>query len=245
MSAAPAPGAGVDEAPAPQPKAPQRRGGRLRSVVPRIAARHSALRSQVVVSLKILLPAVAVALVMLVLMWSRLSPEDQRFAIPRVVVKPEDLENLKMEAPRYVGIDAQSQPFTVTARLATQGASGSPLTHLEEPKGDILLSAGSWIAVEARQGVYDKTAETLELSGDVSLFHDRGYQLRTERARVLFAPGEAQGDAPVHGQGPDTELRGEGFRLEAKGARILLLGESRIVLYPQEAGQPRPGIVQR
>ncbi len=245
MSAAPAPGAGAGEAPAPQPQAPQRRGGRLRSVVPRIAPRHSALRSQVVMSLKILLPAVAVALVMLVLMWSRLSPEDQRFAIPRVVVKPEDLENLKMEAPRYVGIDAQSQPFTVTARLATQGASGSPLTHLEEPKGDILLSAGSWIAVEARQGVYDKTAETLDLSGDVSLFHDRGYQLRTERARVLFAPGEAQGDAPVHGQGPDTELSGEGFRLEAKGARILLLGESRIVLYPQEAGQPRPGIVQR
>jgi lipopolysaccharide export system protein LptC len=231
----------------PQPAAAPapRRGGRLRSVVPRIAPRHSALRSQVVVSLKILLPAAAVALVMLVLMWSRLSPDDQRFAIPKVVVKPEDLENLKMESPRYVGIDAQNQPFTVTARLATQGASGSPLTGLEEPKGDILLSAGSWIAVEARQGVYDKTAETLELSGDVSLFHDRGYQLRTARARVLFAPGEAEGDAPVHGQGPDTELHGEGFRLEAKGARILLLGESRIVFFPQEPGQSRPGIVPR
>ncbi|MFM8988603.1 MAG: LPS export ABC transporter periplasmic protein LptC [Alphaproteobacteria bacterium] len=231
----------------PQAAAPAapRRGGRLRSVVPRIAPRHSALRSPVVVSLKILLPAAAVALVMLVLMWSRFSPDDQRFSIPKVVVKPEDLENLKMEAPRYVGIDAQNQPFTVTARLATQGASGSPLTELEEPKGDILLSAGSWIAVEARQGVYDKSAETLDLSGDVSVFHDRGYQLRTERARVFLSPGEAEGDAPVHGQGPDTELRGAGFRLEAKGARILLLGESRIVFFPQEPGQSRPGIVPR
>jgi hypothetical protein len=49
----------------------------------------------------------------------------------------------------------------------------------------------------------------------------------------------------VHGQGPDTELHGEGFRLEAKGARILLLGESRIVFFPQEPGQSRPGIVPR
>jgi lipopolysaccharide export system protein LptC len=204
---------------------------RFGSIAPRLARRHSAIYSRFVALMKIVLPATAVGLVLLVLLWPRFNAQEQRFTIPKVVVKPEDLENLKMQQPRFVGVDQQDQPFTVTARLATQAASGSALTELDEPKGDISLKDGSWIAVEASHGVYDKQGETLDLTGTVTLFHDRGYELHTEHARVSFAPGTAAGDKPVRGQGPDVELSGAGFRLEGKGTRIFLTGESRVVLY--------------
>lgn len=204
---------------------------RFDSIVPRAARQHSAIYSRFVALMKIVLPATAVGLVLLVLLWPRFNSQEQRFTIPKVVVKPEDLENLKMQQPRFVGVDQQMQPFTVTARLATQAASGSALTELDEPKGDISLKDGSWIAVEASHGVYDKQGETLDLTGTVTLFHDRGYELHTEHARVSFAPGTAEGDKPVRGQGPDVELSGAGFRLEGKGTRIFLTGESRVVLF--------------
>jgi lipopolysaccharide export system protein LptC len=212
---------------APKPAAPRRFG----SIAPRLARRHSAIYSRFVALMKIVLPATAVGLVLLVLLWPRFNAQDQRFAIPKVVVKPEDLENLKMQQPRYVGVDQQNQPFTVTAKLAIQAAPGSALTELEEPRGDIALRDGSWIAVEASHGVYDKQGETLDLTGAVTLFQDRGYELHTEHARVSFSPGTAEGEQPVRGQGPDVELSGAGFRLENKGMRILLTGESRVVLF--------------
>jgi len=208
-------------------------GRRFDSVLPRLARHHSRVYSRFVALLKIVLPATAVGLVLLIMLWPRFNGQEQRFTIPKVVVKPDDLENLKMEQPRFVGVDQQNQPFTVTAKLASQGTSGSSLTELDEPRGDISLKDGSWIAVEANHGVYDKQGETLDLTGAVTLFHDRGYELHTEHARVSMATGSAEGNEPVRGQGPDIELSGVGFRLEDKGARILLNGQSRVVLYPQ------------
>ena len=219
-------------------------GERLARFTPRLARHHNAVYSHVVLLLKIVLPATAVGLVLLVLLWPRFNAQEQRFAIPKVVVKPEDLENLKMEMPRFVGVDAQRQPFTVTARVASQAAGGGRLTDLAEPKGDITLKNGSWIALEADHGVYDKENGSLDLDGGVTLFHDRGYELRTEKARVFFTPGDAEGDKPVRGQGADLELSGQGFRLEAKGERIFLTGQSRIVLYPQGGERGTKGLLK-
>jgi lipopolysaccharide export system protein LptC len=36
----------------------------------------------------------------------------------------------------------------------------------------------------------------------------------------------------VEGQGPNSELQGEGFRLLDRGVRIIVTGKSRLVLYP-------------
>lgn len=238
MTALPEP----EAAPAPS-SGPRRIGERLASIVPLQRRQHSAGYSRFVISMKIALPAAAVALLLAVTLWSRVHTGESRFAIPKVVVKPDDLENLRMEAPRYVGIDERNQPFLITARFAAQAASGEPLTLLEEPKGDIALANGTWIAMEAQRGTYDRRAEALELNGSVTLFQDRGYQLHTQSARFLFRPGNAEGDSPVNGQGPDLEMEAAGFRIEEKGARIFLLGQSRILSYarrPAEAAGARP-----
>lgn len=222
--------------------APLRRiGERLASIVPEPARRHSLGYSRFVLSMRIALPAAAVALLLVVSLWSHINPGEIRFSIPKVVVKPDDLENLRMESPRYVGLDERDQPFTITARLASQSAGGGALTELAEPKGDIALASGSWIAMEAQRGLYDRHTETLDLDGGVAVFQDRGYQLHTDRARFLFRPGNAVGDAPVQGQGPDSELTGEGFLIEDRGARVHLRGASRIIFHPHKDAGPTAG----
>jgi lipopolysaccharide export system protein LptC len=207
-------------------------GDRFARFAPRLSGRHSAGYSHFVSLLKIVLPASAVALAMLVLLWPKLNPQQERFRIPKVEVRLEDLENLRMRNPRYVGVDNQKQPFTLTAELATQEAAGTMITWLQKPHGDITLKDGTWIQVEADQGTYDKHAETLDLAGGVTVFHDRGYEIHTERARVHFETSMVEGDAAVRGQGPDMELTGDGFRIEDKGERIFITGKARLMLFP-------------
>jgi lipopolysaccharide export system protein LptC len=195
--------------------------------------RHSAFYSRFVSLLKVVLPATAVVLAGLVLFWPQLNPLDSRFRLRAVQVSIDDLENLRMVSPRVVGTDAKNQPYTITAAVATQAAGGSELTELASPKGDIALNDGSWIALTANQGEYNKQTRILNLWDHVNVFHDAGYEIKTERAEADLNAGSVSGDDPVEGQGPDSSLRGQGFRIYNKGAHIVVTGKSRLVLYPQ------------
>jgi lipopolysaccharide export system protein LptC len=203
----------------------------LERAVPR---RYSAFYSHLVTLLKLVLPSVAVGLVAMILLWPQLNPIDQRFRLKPVAVGIEDLENLRMISPRYTGSDAQNQPYTVTADQALQISGDSNVTDLVKPKGDITLKDGTWLALSAETGVYRKKDEMLDLEGNVNLFHDGGYEIATTRARIDLRKNSAEGKDPVVGQGPDTELRGEGFRVDDRGQRIFVTGQSRLVIRPGE-----------
>jgi len=201
----------------------------IERAVPR---RYSALHSQVVNLLKILLPAVALGLVAMVLLWPQLNPIDDRFRLRSVGVSIDDLENLRMVNPRYVATDSQDQPYSLTADQALQLSGDGNITDLVKPKGDITLKDGTWLALSADAGVYHKKDELLDLEGNVNLFHDGGYEIVTPKARIDLDKGDASGDSPVTGQGPDTELEGEGFRVYNRGDRVLVTGQSRLLIRP-------------
>jgi lipopolysaccharide export system protein LptC len=167
-----------------------------------------------------------------VLFWPQLNPLDNRFRLKPVQVSIDDLENLRMVSPRFVGTDARNQPFAITADQATQEAGSSDVTALANPKGDLTLNNGSWIALAALEGQYHKETRILDLWDEVNVFHDAGYEIKTRRAKADLGAGDVFGDDPVEGQGPDSQLRGQGFRIYEKGARIAITGKSRLVLYP-------------
>ncbi len=202
--------------------------------------RHSRVYSRVVMLMKVVFPAAAVALAALVLLWPQINPLEGRFRIKPVQVSIDDLSNLRMVSPRVLGTDTKNEPYVITASLATQAAGGSDVTDLTSPKGDISLNDGAWIAMTANQGQYNKKTRMLDLWDHVNVFHDSGYELRTERAEADLGQGSVAGNDPVEGHGPDTAVQGEGFRIYDKGARILVTGKSRLVLYPQQQQQPAP-----
>jgi lipopolysaccharide export system protein LptC len=185
-----------------------------------VPRRYSAFYSHLVTLLKLVLPSVAVGLVAMILLW------------PQLI---EDLENLRMINPRYTGSDTQNQPYVVTADQALQVSGDSNVTNLMKPKGDITLKDGTWLALSAETGVYRKKDELLDLEGSVNLFHDGGYEIVTSQARVDLRKNSAEGGQPVVGQGPDTELRGEGFRVHNGGERVIVTGRSRLVIRSPDA----------
>lgn len=183
---------------------------------------------------KVMLPVAAVGLIALVVLWPHLRTEDLRFRIGFAAIKSNVDGDPNLLNPRYVGTDDDNQPYAVTADIAKKldGEGLDVRIGLELPKADITLKDGTWLVLTAENGIYTRRVKTLDLAGSVNLFHDSGYEFRTEKAVVDLSQGLAHGDQPVKGQGPFGTLQAEGFRLLDKGRTILFTGKSKMVLQP-------------
>ena len=214
-------------------------GGRRRNL-PRPQSRQRAAlsnHSSFVGAMKIVLPAIAIAIVILVIAWPQFRNHEEGFHIGIANISPEDVQNLRMIKPRYQGTDRRGEPFTVTANSATKTSPTSDVVTLEHPMADITITSGNWIALRANYGVYREQDQQLDLIGSVNLFHDDGYEFDTLAAHVNLANNTADGDDPVHGQGPFGDIRSEGFRILDKGERVLFTGKAHLLLRPRaEAG---------
>lgn len=200
-------------------------------------ARHARHRpgqgyTRFVTVMKVLLPMLAAGLVVLLAVWSQFNLQETRFTLGVTEVAPDQIESLNMVNARFDGIDEKNRPYSVTAELVTQAGESADLIELTQPKADITLESGAWIALTAESGAFSRKAELLDLAGDVSLFHDRGFEMHTEQAQVNLKEGVASGDARVFGQGPAGELESEGFRVSDDGKRILFGGRARLLIIP-------------
>ena len=204
----------------------------LLSVPPSVSHWRAVGYSRFVSLMKVLLPLLAFVLLVLVAAWPYLNAEDSRFRIGFAALKAREAAVPRMVSPRYVGLDKDHRPFSVTADLATDETNSAAVIALEMPKADITLDDGSWLVLTSESGVYSRDAQNLSLAGDVTLYHDSGYEIRTAAAAVDLVKGSASGNEPVAGHGPFGDLRSEGFRLRDKGRVITFTGKARLTLYP-------------
>ncbi|MGO1119145.1 LPS export ABC transporter periplasmic protein LptC [Rhodovibrionaceae bacterium A322] len=183
--------------------------------------------------MKFVLPALAVALILLIIVWPRLEADEKSFRLGISDLAAELTSNSVMVNPRFAGMDENGRPFNVTAENASQEQYGADAIDLEEPRADMELEDGAWLALAASQGRYKRESEFLTLRGNVSLFHDEGFEVRTEEADVDLAAGRAEGNQTVEAQGPFGTIVGEGFRIEERGNIIQFTGRSRLLIYPE------------
>ncbi len=188
--------------------------------------------SRFVTMMKVLLPVIALLLIVLVVVWPYLKLDDTRFSIGFTALKVGNVEDPAMINPRFQGADSDKQTFSITADIAKNLLNAEKSVELEMPKADISLDDGSWLVVTAKSGIYVRERETLTLNDSVNLFHDSGYEFRTESANIDLTKGTASGSVPVEGQGPFGNLQAEGFRLVDKGKTIFFTGKSKLTIYP-------------
>ena len=182
--------------------------------------------------MRVLLPTVATALVIVVVLWPQLSDQHGRYSITPKQISADAAKNLTMVNSIYTGVDEKQRPFTVTADSVRLANADSSRIGLTGPKADILMRDGSWIALTADSGTYNRDSKMLVLDGGVNLFHDSGYEFHTKSAVVDMEAGNARGSDPVEGQGPFGNLKAEGFVVHNRGERIEFNGKSTLVLHP-------------
>lgn len=203
----------------------------------RRSAGSGALYSRFVGFLKLFLPMVATALMLIVMIWPQLTSKDEGFRIAVADISVEDARNLRMINPRYMGVDDDNQPYALTADDARQASGDDQMVRLTEPKADVTLHDGTWIALTAEFGSYYRDIRLLDLFGSVNLYHDQGFEFHTASAQFDLANGGASGQEPVQGQGPFGTVQSQGFRITDDGKSIIFTGKSHMVIVPDAKGR--------
>lgn len=203
---------------------------------PRLSGRNG--YSLFVTSMKLLLPALATGLVLLVVAWPQIIADHRGIGLDFSKIARDQAKTLNMLNAHYSGVDENNQPFNVSADMATQAPGNEDMIELQYPRANIKTTKGELVALSARLGLYDREGEMLDLNGTVHVTHDKGFEITTETATVDLKDGSAAGESPVSGHGPSGELQSEGFLIREKGQIIVFTGKSRLIHFPGSEGSP-------
>jgi lipopolysaccharide export system protein LptC len=225
---------------------------RLHSSAAPISRRNPSFRASVidrysrrVQFLKRILPAIGVALLLLVGLWPKLHPMLQQVRLGFPAIDLREARELRMLNPRYAGLDRYGRPYVVAAAVGRQTPDRNDVMALEQPKAVMTVHGGASVAVTAATGIYQSPAQLLDLFGDVTLVHENGMRFVTQRAHVNLADNTAEGQNPIEGHGPSGDIKGEGFQILSKGDTIVVTGRSDLLLKgakPSEASAGPPGL---
>jgi lipopolysaccharide export system protein LptC len=187
--------------------------------------------SRFVGMMKLALPATAVALLGLLIVWPKLAPRDEEFRVAFANFKAtQGIDTQSMVNPRYFGTDDKNQPFTVTAELGTQVDQELQAVSMDRPVAHLDKRDGGSMVINSDLGVFQQKANTLDLYGHVDLYQDKGYEVHSDSAHIDVGTRDGFGEEPTHGWGPAGVIDGEGFRLWDGGSRIMFTGKAKAVL---------------
>ncbi len=177
--------------------------------------------------LRIALPIIAAVLVVAIF-WSGQSRNYT--PVPRSQILSEPQGQTELLNPRFESADNDKQPFTITAKKAVQDQAEPDLVHLEKPVADMTSKDGTWVAIEADQGLFYQENRILHLSGGVRLFHDTGYELTSKEADIDMFKQTAITKGAVSGRGPMGTI--EATKLHANGNTGIMIfdGPATLVL---------------
>ena len=196
---------------------------------PRWSGRNS--YSNFVALMKVTLPVVAIMLVGLIVFWNKIVPNPRLLAPDFSSLSGDFAENLSMINPRFDGVDNQGRPYHLTASEAQQADTDANEVNLIGPSGDLTLEDGAWLSLAADLGRYLRKEELLYLEGNVSFFHDQGFEMQSPVALVDFHASRASGDQGVSGQGPSGLLEAQGFDFRNEAMDIYFTGKSHLTIF--------------
>lgn len=151
--------------------------------------------------MKVMLPIVAISLIVLVVIYSATGREGGKVAISIGNIDDVDKDR-QLVNPKLTGTDGRGQPFTVTAKGATQEPGKSRRMVFDNVVADVTMQDKSWVQVDAKIGLLDGEAKTLDLTQSINIFSDKGYECHTTAARYDFGLGLLKGEQPINCQGP-------------------------------------------
>ncbi|MDY0029786.1 MAG: LPS export ABC transporter periplasmic protein LptC [Pseudobdellovibrionaceae bacterium] len=204
-----------------------------------IASRASRTRlySRYVRSLRLALPVAALAIVVVLMVWSDQDTAPIK-AVPRDEISPQTASRNELVNPKFQSEDGDSQPYTITADKATQNAENMDMIHLDKPVADINLKSGNWVALKAVQGDYDQKSGVLQLNGDVLINHDTGYELQSQTMNINIDGQTMSSDNLISGHGPAGEISAQGLEADGKTDKVIFKGPAKLILRHSPASDP-------
>jgi lipopolysaccharide export system protein LptC len=189
--------------------------------------------------------AVAAALLMLLayqtgtVPWFRFEAQRDETVLDPAAVARSDQE-VTVSQSRFTGFDKEQQPFTVTARNASQDEIDKNRVQLEEVEAQLKRKTGTNVAIRSQNAQYDAQSRTIELEGNVTIVSEDGFVAKMEKAHVNIGEHRLRSDVPVEVVSPSGVIRSNGMEIIDDGARILFFNRVRATF----GGEDRKGSVE-
>jgi len=194
------------------------------------SSKLSAKYSRFVGLMRYLLPGIALVMVIAIIAWPDLYKHGENIIALPGPTSPDG--DLTMEQPRYMGKDERGRPFVLTAETATQDTKDKRQITLMTLQADLTLTDGTWITVSADRGLYHQGRKTLDLTGNIDVFSDKGYEFHGQAARIDLATNVVTSADPVRGQGPFGLLSANAMKIFNKEQKIEFSKGVRMTLFP-------------
>ena len=193
--------------------------------------------TRIIRMLRIFLPLTAIGIMAILIVISQAEEDFSNGVDSLKFGRPATNELTK---PRFESRDKKDQPFTITANKAIQSETQKDKVFLDKPMADMTTENGTWVAVEADQGEYSQDGEKLVLQGNVHLFEDGGYSLRTQMMHLNLNDNTAFTDQPVEAHGPAGILEAKGLTAIQKQNKLIFKGPAKLTLHNSDDTQLLP-----
>lgn len=179
-------------------------------------------RSAVVRTLRVVLPALCVAIVAAIAGLAGINT----FLLRTASHQPAQPQ-IRMLKPHFQGRNDSGQPFLITADSAVRDDVDASRVELDRPVFMQGSSPADQTRVSSDHGVYREDTHMLDLEGDVTLDSANGYHFVSAHALVDTEKNNVDGDRPVTGHGPLGQLAASAYAVRNGGAYLYFNGHVR------------------
>ncbi len=181
--------------------------------------------------MKIALPLSAIALLMVVLIYSGVFDKRDRLDITFREISTLN-SDLRMVSPRVTGLDRSGQPYLLTADTATQSKAKPSQITLDNVQADLKLADnGDWVSLQSTSGLLDTETKQLTLHQKIDVYASTGYEFHGTSAQINFRHGTFASDEAVKGHGPAGTLRADSMTADNDKGQMVFTGHVKMRLY--------------
>lgn len=181
---------------------------------------------------KMTLGVLSALMILTIIVLPLINADEEGLRLAFSTVREQDNALPMMTNPTFQGVDEKNQPYLVTADSALQHDEHTII--LSNVQGDMLSDQQSWLSVKAAHGHIDNASKTMQLTDDVRMFHQDGFEFRTSYVDLDMQARIARGDKPVFGFGPMGEIRARGFHWDHDARILRFTGGVKMKVVPKD-----------
>jgi lipopolysaccharide export system protein LptC len=152
-------------------------------------------------------------------------------------------DKITMEHPRLTGLRRDGKPYDVTAETGVQSPRDPSLTVLTKLDAKLYMADGGETRILGDRGIYDSTAQTLDLSGNVRI-KGANFVLSLRKMKMNFKTSVFSSAEPVRLDLDNGWVEAEGMRSNENGEMITFTGDVKSQ-FTQSARQAQTAPAQK
>lgn len=133
-----------------------------------------------------------------------------------------------MANPKMEGFTKNKRPYKMVAERAIQQSAGSSLVELQKISAELPLGGKVTAKLTAQSGLFDSSANTLDLSNDITLVTSDGMIAKLTAAKISIGTNELESDQPVDITTDQTHITADGMNISDGGKVVTFTKRVRL-----------------